>query len=154
MTEKVCVKKITKRNIKFKIQSLARRNVDKHLIRYILMNFDRLEENIMDTFKSYGMTKEDYECACINLKEARERERSEHKTKYENLAIRKVKRDYGKTIVGMLNSSSMRIIMKCCLESSIFKLKYDAKVKISNKETYIKTLEDYLGFINSITLPV
>jgi len=152
MTEKLCVKKITKRHIKFKIQSLERRNVDKHLIRYILMNFDRLEENITDTFKRYGMTREDYECACISLKEARERERSEHKRNYESIATRKVKRDYGKTVVGMLNSSSMRLIMKCCLESSILKLKYDAKVKISNKETYIKTLEDYLEFINSTPL--
>ena len=61
-------KKLSKKEISFRItSSMDRRNVDKHIVRFILYNYDKIKDNIIDEYAKYGMNKELYENACQSL---------------------------------------------------------------------------------------
>ena len=152
-------KKLSKKEISFRItSSMDRRNVDKHIVRFILYNYDKIKDNIIDEYAKYGMNKELYENACQSLFYLKIVESNSYIPQKNNetnslLEVddecnpKKPKRDYGKAINEMLNLKEIKVIMKCCLELSLKKMKERPRMKPWNKEIYIKTIEDYLGYI-------
>ena len=154
--------KATKKDITFRIPSShLRRNVDKHIVRSVLLNHQRLTQEILDLYKVYGLNEQNYRTACDSLRNIKEIERGARVSKKKVIETlekegeektKVIKRDYGKTINAMLNSLEMQLILRKCLEHSLSSLYNEdqARVKGDNKRIYIQTIEDYLAYISAL----
>ena len=159
-------KTISKKCIQFRTgTSSERRNVDKHIVRSVLLYHLKLKEKILAEYERRGLSPKHFTIACESLKTIKElekvgrgskAEREETKETESKRERKRTKRDYGKTINTMLNLLEMQLIMKCCLEYSLEQLsekkvsKSDARVKEKNKKVYNDALEDYLEYIKGL----
>jgi len=135
--------KKAKKSIKFKYDSLKRRNVDKHIIRNVILCTSKLYENIQKGFNEHGISQEIFKITLKSFDSLKSQEKSSET---------KVKKDYGKTINVMLLNIETQIIMKCCLEDMISKItnKEECKIKGKNRKIYKATLEDYLNYVTTL----
>ena len=130
-----------KRKIRFSIESSSRRrNVDKHIIRVILVRYPCLQEDILKELLNYGCGREEYEQIMNVLANLKEKERQKEA---------QVKKDYTKVINLFLSRPSFMLIFKLCVEVSLtaFMRGLAPRIWKQNLEVYRKTLQDYLSYV-------
>ena len=131
-----------KGKILFEKSSMERRNVDKHLVRYTLLNHGKFRAEVLDEYKRLNLDETKYEHSGKLLASLRNEEKSK-----EGL---KMKRDYANIVSIMLSNEYLKAILKICLQHSLedLKEKRSRRVKEQNRTIYITAIQDYL---NSLT---
>ena len=136
-----------KLRIGFRHRSSLRRNVDKHIFRFILANYAELKKLITDELAIYGYKAQAYDFISDRVEELKEVEASHDK---------KVKHSYTKAIDIFLSHDAYSIVMKACLCQSLKKQKAGnaARMSEANQAIYKHTIEDYIAFIaNQLNTP-
>lgn len=131
-------------NINFRVASVERRNVNKSIVRYILINYKKWKEEIIREMKNNTMTDLHYECVSEQLANLRVMEKSpENKRK-----------DYAKVLYALLGNPAMLIITKICLQKLLnsFQEGNFGRVRGNNKLVYSKTIEDYLSYFRQASI--
>ena len=142
---------LTKKQIPFQVKSsLKRRNVDKHVVRAVTLNYLKLKDDILAEYASHGLGEDRYKIACDLIEYIRGFMKGTIEEVKEGEGHSK--RDYGSTINIMLQKTEFRLVMKCCLEKSLKQIASRAinRVKDTNKETYVTTLKDYIDFLQTL----
>jgi len=130
-----------KSGIKFIYTSADRRNVDKHIIRSLLLNYKALEAKIVGEMKKNDVPEHYFHEVDEMLSAIRKKEKS---------GAKDVKKDYTKAINLLLKDKSCQVVLKTLLEYDLNILRDpDCFMRITdkNKEIYITTIEDYLQYL-------
>ncbi len=155
---------ISKKRITFQVESSSkRRNVDKHVVRSVLLHHSKLKKEILEEYKKYGLELKNYQIACESLETIKDLERNGKQPDGEPETIathadgekagsHRTKRDYGKTINAMLKLLEMQLILKCCIQHSLEQIRAPdyKRVKSGNRKIYETTLQDYLTYIEDL----
>ena len=131
-----------KGKISFQASSMERRNVDKHLVRYILLNHSQFKTEVLEEYKRQHLDEAKYEHSDKLLASLRSEEKNKNG--------QQMKRDYANIVSIMLSNEYLRAILKVCLQHSLNDLrdKRTKRVKDKNREIYISAIQDYLTALN------
>lgn len=130
-----------KGNIKFRCPSFERRNIDKALVRALSTLRKGVKAEIFEEYRLQNIERNKYNEIAMTLDNI-------------NSMIKKSngKKDYAYIINWMISGQAQRIMFKTCLQKKkkIIAESESQRVKGKNQEVYLKTLEDYLNYINDL----
>jgi hypothetical protein len=137
-----------KRNINFSYPSGVRRNIDKHIVRFIGIHLAELKSQILEEFIHFKQDPQEFSQSESLFAKMREIDLNDDK---DDKKSKKIKKDYAKVINIMLEKPSSMIIMKHCIELKLTHLhdgRSEGRLTPKNREIYTTTLNEYKGYIN------
>ncbi len=131
-----------RREIPFTWPSIKRRNVNKHIVRYVTLHHDKYQKAIAKVCTRAQTSQMELDRLMVLLQELREEER---KVSYDG------KRDYAVAIDSLLASACGKAILYVCLQQSMRDLKagINKRIQPKNAPIYHDTISDYLSYITT-----
>ena len=135
MTRKAPRKKL---NVIFGIHSTDRRNVDKHIIRYMITRYGHLREQIISVLRQSHYINKDFDQVDRIMTALKEKE-----------ASKSVRHDYTTVIDRFLSNMCFTLLMKVCITDSINEQgKVASALKEPNRLIYTSAKNAYLRYID------